>query len=592
MGRGGEEEWTQWQCSSEYDVSTRSEVSDCIFQNSSNRNETSQHGGALFIAYSTLTLTGNTFRNNSAFSGGVMLVVNSTLYLTRNTFQHNSARLGGALHVRDGTLNLTVNTFQYNSAGRNGGALHVRNGTLSLTENTFQNNSAGGNGGALSVWKGTLNLTVNTFQSNSAANSGGAQYVRISTLHSIGNKFQKSQATFGGTLNIRTSIVTLTDDCFSDSYAQLGGAILATTNSIVKIFHVTIRNNRADDGGGMAVLHSHLCTLENSYFENNRASYGGGLYVHNTEFNGNAVFMNNSVTEGGGGIYASSSTLFLIDNTTIITNNSAMDGGGLLLTGHSKLYLEPGIALHFINNSANRTGGAIKVEESNPLTYCITTEGKFDVSSSDCFFQFQQKTKRLKSLDRFKAFINSLNVNHTMYFDNNRAVEAGADLYGGSVDNCALNSFKFARHYRGSTDISGYLFDVIMESTPAISSDPLHICTCSRDGLTNCTGSYHPEPVYPGGILEVPVIALGQRNGTTPAVIQVINTFDNIKLNSFEYNQKINSSCNTLKYTIHSDPHAIGSTQEMTLFAQGPCLPGRTNILTVTVNIRHCPPGF
>ena len=57
-----------------------------------------------------------------------------------------------------------------------------------------------------------------------------------------------------------------------------------------------------------------------------------------------------------------------------------------------------------------------------------------------------------------------------------------------------------------------------------ISSSPLYICIC-RDNHINCTDSYHhPEPLYPGGILEVPVIALGQRNGTTTAIIQVIKT--------------------------------------------------------------------
>ena len=589
-------------------------------RNTFQNNTASGNGGAICVYEGTLNPTGNTFQNNKGVAGGALYVRKGTVNLTRNTFQNNTASgnggaidvnegtldlagnmfknntasgNGGAIRVHEGTLNSTGNTFQ-NNKGVRGGALYVRKGTHNFTRNKFQNNTASGNGGAINVHEGTLDLTGNTFQNNIASN-GGALRVLSSTLHSKGNKFQKSHANFGGTLHMHQCNVTFTDDCFTDSYAQLlGGAILATKNIIVKLFNITIENNTSQYGGGMAAVDSKLEVLNTTIFKNNRASYGGGLYVHNSEFNGNAIFINNSVTKGGGGIYASRSSLFFMDNITVVTNNSAMDGGGLLLSGGSKLYQQPGIALHLTNNSANRTGGAIKVEESNPLTYCITTEGNFDVSSSDCFFQIQiqQETKQLHSFDQFKTFINSLNVNHTMYFDNNRAVEAGADLYGGSVDNCTSNSFDFARDYRGSTDISGYLFDVIMESTPAISSDPLHICTCSRDGLTNCTGSYHPEPVYPGGILEVPVIALGQRNGTTPAVIQVINTFDNIKLNSFEYNQKINSSCNILKYTIHSDPHAIGSTQEMTLHAQGPCFPGRTNILTVTVNIRHCPPGF
>ena len=176
-----------------------------------------------------------------------------------------------------------------------------------------------------------------------------------------------------------------------------------------------------------------------------------------------------------------------------------------------------------------------------------------------------------------------------MCFTNNSAVEAGTDLYGGSIDSCYIVVQIFV--YNPTPPIaSGKTFDAITscENKPAVSSDPLHICTC-RDDLTNCTGSYHPEPVYPGGTLEVPVIALGQRNGTTAAVIQVTDT-SKTRLSSLEYSQRIDNTCNTLKYTIHS--RAVDTTQEMTLYAQGPCSPSQTNTLTVTMNIQNCPPGF
>ena len=548
-------------------------------------------GGALYVQFSSVNLTGNTFQYNFAnMQGGAFYMDTSKSIVTGNTFQNNSADIGGALYIEDSTLNFTANMFQYNSAKANGGVLKVWNGTLNITGNTFQNNSADSAGGAFYVYVSTINLMGNTFQYHSADDDGGALYVYGSILHFIENKFQKNFAALGGTLHMYTSNVTFTDDCFTESYAQLGGAILATDNSIVKMYNITIENNKAQYGGGMAAVDGQLEVLENTFFENNRARYGGGLYVHNTEFHGNAIFTENSVTEGGGGIYASRSTLFVADNTTIITNNSAMDGGGLLLSGDSKLYQQPGIAIHFISNSARSTGGAIKVEESNPLTYCITTERNFDVSNSECFFQIQQiMIQTLKSFSVFQTVIDSLSVSHTMRFDNNTAVEAGADLYGGSVDNCTLNNFKFSPNYYGSRAISGYLFDVITESNSAITSNPLHICTC-RNSLTNCTGTYNPGPVYPGGTLEIPLIALGQRNGTNAAVIQVVHTTNSIKLTSLEYSQNIDNSCNIVKYTILS--HAVGTAQEMTLYAQGPCSPTQNNTITVTVIIQHCAPGF
>ena len=596
----------------------QSDISDCIFQNSSSNTKyyqlNTQLGGALFVKDSALTLTGNTFQSNFADFGGALCVVGGSFNFTGNTFQNNSAGSGGgALHVDDGTFNFIGNAFQNNSADCVGGALNVDDGTFNFTGNTFQNNSAGIYGGALYVWDGTFNFTGNTFQNNSAVNSGGALHVYDNTFnftgntfqdnsagssggalrvwggihHYIGNTFQKNYAASGGTLYMVSSKVTFTDDSFTDSHAQLGGAILATDNSIVKMYNITIGNNRAEYGGGMAAVDSQLGVLEKTSFENNRASYGGGLYVHNTEFNGSALFNKNSVTKGGGGIYASRSTFHLTDNTMIIANNSAMDGGGVLLSGDSKLYQPPGTAIHLISNSAKSTGGAIKVQECSPLTYCITTEGNADASNSDCFFQIQQNTKLLSNFDEFKTFIDLLNVR--MYFDNNSAVEAGTDLYGGYVDNCTLNSFKFVPLNYYSRVISGYLFDVITENKSAISSIPLHICTC-RDGQTNCSGFYHPKTVYPGGTLEIMVIALGQRNGTTPAVIHVTDTSNNVSISNLEGTQNIDNTCNTLKYTIQS--RAVGTSQEMTLYAQGPCSPAQSNTLTVTMNIQNCPPGF
>ena len=545
-------------------------------------------GGALAVGDGIFNFTGNTFQNNSADrNGGALHVQNSTVNFTGNTFQNNSADDdGGALYIRHGTVNFTGNIFQNNSANDDGGVLYVEDGTVNFTGNTFQNNSADGDGGTLYVEHGTFNFTGNTFQNNSAGSSGGALYVSGSTPHFIGNTFQKSHAALGGTLHMGKSSVTFTDDSFTDSYAQLGGAILATDYSTVKMYNITIGNNRAQYGGGMAAVDSQLEVLENTSFESNRASYGGGLYVHNTEFNGSALFTKNSATEGGGGIYASRSTFHLKDNTMIISNNSAMDGGGMLLSGDSKLYQPPGIAVYLISNSARSTGGAIKVEESL-LTYCITIEGNVNVSNSGCFFQIQQNTELLNSFSQFKTFIARLNIR--MYFENNSAVEAGTDLYGGSIDNCTLNAFEFSKYYHNSRAISGYLFDVMTENKSAISSDPLHICTCS-DGLTNCSASYHPKTVYPGGTLEVPVIALGQRNRATPAVIRVTNTSNNISISNLEGTQNIYNTCNTLKYTIQS--RAVGTSQEMTLYAQGPCSPTHANTLTFTVNIENCPPGF
>ena len=250
--------------------------------------------------------------------------------------------------------------------------------------------------------------------------------------------------------------------------------------------------------------------------------------------------------------------------------------------------------MYLISNSANRVGGAIKVEESNPLTYCISSTGEItNIGNSNCFFQIQSQFNQQGEIDNFynlKNFIDYGNIKQMIHFDNNSAVQAGTDLYGGNVDKCTVSNMSISQLYSGPSP-SGYVFDVITSSgnKPTISSDPLDFCTCVHD-LANCSGPYHPKPVYPGETLEVPVIAHGQRNGATVAVVQAIDASNNITHSNLEIFQSINSSCTTLKYTIQS--RAVGSTQDITLYAEGPCPPTKTNTLTVTVDILPCPPGF
>ena len=465
------------------------------------------------------------------------------------------------MYCMDSTLTLTGNTFQSSSAFFLGGALDVESSTGSIRNNTFQNHSSLF-GGALSVSNSILGLTGNTFQLNSA--------------------------TQGGTIMAyRSSALDLTDNHFTDSSAQLlGGAIIVIGNSSARMCgRNIIHSNTAQYGGGIATLDSYLDLVGNTVFMGNTASYGGGLYAHNTRIRGNATFTSNSAAEGGGAVYAAKSIFHFKGNIAFI-NNSAVDGNGsgLLLSGESKFYLKPDTHAYFVNNSAKSTGGAIKIEEHDPLTYCIYNMLSYDVSSNDCFFQLQNKTDdwRNKTASEMKTIIEELNVE--IYFDNNSATEAGADLHGGSVDNCTFSNIKTTLCYQCPT--SGEIFDIIVDNQnkPDISSNPLRICTC-RDNLTDCSGSYSPEPVYPGGTLEVPVVARGQRSGTTTAVIQVVSAPSIFQ--GAENIQSINNNCTTLRYTVHAS-----STQEMTLYAEGPCPPTEANTLKVLIDIQHCPPGF
>ena len=536
--------------------------------------------------------------------------------LSENTFKNNLVVIsGGAMFVHiNNTLILSQNHFLTNSALYYGGAFYANfNSTLTFSENSFRNNSASYGGALYAAINNTLTLLANVFQTN-LANYGGTLHVfSNNNLHLIENTLQNNFAYYEGVaLYVSQSTVRFTDNILISNTAQSGGgAVFCSHNSTLVIYgNHTLQNNTSQYGGGIAALDCQIVLGgELLLFESNKANFGGGLYTDQSRVSGIATFSGNSAIVDGGGIYASRTEIHFKECGFV--GNSAQNGGGLLLTEDSRLYLQPNTTINFINNLALQKGGAIKVEMNNPLSYCV--EVSCGVSSgSDCFFQIE--TPRQYDINT----ISELNISgipelHSVmvYFNNNTAFEAGAALYGGSVSNCSLNLINQQPDLAYLSELligtyrcpnSGEVFDCITsfdeQSQLGISSDPLYICAC-ENGEPDCSASSITRSVYPGGAIEVSLIAYGQRNGTTPAVILNITPGSDIIFNEPENTQSINSSCTFLNYTVQT--RAVRTAQEVTLNADGPCQPKErtiskssspTNIIKVRVFILQCPPGF
>ena len=576
-------------------------LSENIFQNNF-----AEFGGALYASVNnTLTLSENTFQDNSADENGGALNtnINNTLTLSENIFQSNSADFGGGLFAYiSNTLTLSENAFQDNSADNKGGALNTNiNNTLTLSENIFQNNSADFGGGLFAFINNTLTLSENTFQNNSADNSGGALTAYIDNILTLSdNTFQSNSAIYGGALVVRQSTVKLTNNTLTENTAASnGGAIFCISSCKLQVYGShRLQNNRAQRGGAVAALGCQIVLTGDMVFENNTAYYGGGLYTVQSEVSGYASFSKNFAHRNGGGIYASRSN-FYFKQCIMFDGNSALNGGGLHLADDSKFYLQPNTTINFTNNFVEKRGGAIKVANNNPLSHCVEESCEFLIGN-ECFFQIQ--TERRYSFATNVTEIAELH-NVRMYFQNNTALEAGAMLYGGSIENCSLN-FIIPQHveyyelYRCSN--GGEVFDYITsfdEQSQDISSDPLYICSC-EGSEPDCSASSITRSVYPGGTIEVPIIVYGQRNGTTPAVIHNITPRDKIRVKETENTRNISKGCTSLNYTVITLAVTEGSDYEMTLHV-GPCPPkertvssGPTNVIKVLAVILQCPPGF
>ena len=570
-------------------------------------NNSALRGGALFAHINnTLTLLKNIFQDNSAdhAGGAFYALANNTLTLSENTYQNNSALRGGVLFANiNNTLTLSENTFKNNFAILFGGALNAfMNNTLTISGNTFQDNTANSVGGAVFAYtNNTLTLSDNTFHNNSVDFAGGALFAFINNILTLSeNTFQSNSAVYGGALVVRQrTLLFLTNNTLTGNRAELnGGAIFCINNSTLQVHgsHI-LQNNTARYGGALAALGCQIVLIGDMILDNNTAHYGGGIYVEQSEVSGYAHFSKNCAHKSGGGIYALKSVLCFKQRSDF-DGNSALNGGGILLANGAKLYLWPNTTILFTKNSVQQKGGAIKVASSNSLSQCVEESCDF-LTGSDCFFQIQ--TKRHYNIT---TIINKIVEIHNvrLYFRNNTAFEAGAMLYGGSIDSCSLSlinpqlvGFNFQPYMCPN---SGEVFDYITSvegQSQDISSDPLYICSC-EGGEPDCSAPSITRSVYPGGVIEVPIIAYGQRNGTTPAVVHMITPGDEITTREAEKTQNITKRCTSLNYTVQT--RTEGSKYKMTLYI-GPCPPKErtflsepTNVLTVHVTILDCPPGF
>ena len=91
-------------------------------------------------------------------------------------------------------------------------------------------------------------------------------------------------------------------------------------------------------------------------------------------------------------------------------------------------------------------------------------------------------------------------------------------MYGVRIDQCYLltSTQQFIYNSTAFTKI----FNIVNTSSPAsqVSSNPVAVHVCKHK---NISGSrIHTDHVYPGQILNIPVVLYGQRDGTVPGIVR------------------------------------------------------------------------
>jgi len=137
-----------------------------------------------------------------------------------------------------------------------------------------------------------------------------------------------------------------------------GGGIRNTTGDVT-LDGVTLRNNQAETGGGIAVLEGGTLvdgSSPTSITDNEAATAGGGAFVADglVDLSDQTEVTSNQATGSGGGIWADDLTTVELDGTTIATNTAGSNGGGIYVGGTLD-----GIAPIVESNHAGLNGGGV-----------------------------------------------------------------------------------------------------------------------------------------------------------------------------------------------------------------------------------------
>ena len=481
--------------------------------------------------------------------------------------------LGNALTVHSTDITLTENNeFIHNQCAcasfsgncKLGCGITALDSTLRFIGNTtFHENNASYYGGAGAIWASTSSLDfngTNNFIKNSAERYGGAIYAdtNSSVCFSGTSTFSHNSACEGGAIHIDDIFILTfngTNNFINNSADMYGGAIHAETNSSISFIGASdfSHNSADDDGGAIDAYNSVVLTFTGtSSFSSNLAVQGGAIsaYINTTLlFDGSTSFVNNGYDP---------------DEVNMITDSY---GGAINLVFGSTFSITHNTTVYWENNHAS-FGAAISVRNINELIYC-TRISKF-IPLQKCFFQLYSQNLSNASGPNF-------------FFNNNIADAAGTVLYGGTIDNCTISGLDS----HNSSEVFDKLFQYEADkTTSSVSSDPFRVCLCENNH-PNCSMSSKTLSIYPGEIVQVSVVTVGQRNGIVPAQVRS-RVGRGTKLPSSQYIQQTNKACTTLNYTVFSKQ----MLSQLELFADGSCSTfGNQLVLKFTMNLT-CPPGF
>ncbi|EHQ36418.1 NosD domain-containing protein [Methanoplanus limicola] len=272
-------------------------------------------GGAVKTVGNLAFITNNDFSGNRAKRGGAAETILSLTLMLNNRIENNSAKSGGGLSlILSESINLGSEFNGNNATGFGGAALLL--GSSSVFAGPYiSENTAGKGGGGIAAVLGEVLIESGTITDNSAsgnANITGGGGIFITDISAMGDdaddlpeimEFSPYTADSAGIGRfISTTPREDEEDLFTD---DSGSEILISEAFSYLILDLEITDNRADTGGGIAVLNTDSSYISGCNISGNRARLAGGgislISANNTVVESSVIALNRAY--GGDGIF-------------------------------------------------------------------------------------------------------------------------------------------------------------------------------------------------------------------------------------------------------------------------------------------------
>lgn len=299
----------------------------------------------------------------------------------------------------------------------------------------------------------------------------------------------------------------------------------------------------------IAYRHSpHISTL---HIEGTRTVTCSGVTIRNNQLRG---------------ISAREISILTFQGTSNISGNSGTDGGGMQLDRVLILLPDSDTRLYMYDNRATLSGGGMYVVDS-------TTRKTIQF----CFFNVRDGRCRL-----------ALPFHDRIVMRNNSASISGNSIYGGNIDGCQILDCN--PELLTGLEAFKQVFSIPWNmSLTEVASDFRQLCFCIN-GRPACGMHTWSVETYPGEQLHVSAVAVGQLNGTTPAIVEIrINSeAPQSRVAEQERKQQVGVVCQKLNYTIHSLENTKMEIRIGIFLSSRGFISNRS----ILVSTAECPTGF